>query len=55
MQSSAHARAYSALRGLFVNLDVPVQRKWLKSIPTAQVGKALKKDDVYTFFDVLNG
>jgi hypothetical protein len=52
-ESSAYVIAYGYLRGFFANLDVAFQRKWKKSIPKIKrVRKALKKDRIYTFFDV---
>ena len=52
-ESSAYVIAYGYLRGFFVNLDVTFQKKWMKSIPKVKrARKALKRDKVYTFFDV---
>lgn len=52
-QSSANQRAYSYLRGFFVNLDIPFEKKWKDKVPKAtQFKQALKKDNVYTFYDV---
>lgn len=52
-ESSAHQRAYGYLRGFFVNLDIPFEKKWKDKIPKAtQFKQALKKDNIYTFYDV---
>jgi len=50
--SSAHQRAYAYLTGFFVNLDVVFHRKWRKKIPKPERRQSLKKDSVYTFYDV---
>ena len=52
-ESSAFTRAYSFLMGFFVNLDIAFERKWRKKIPKIKrVKQALKKDKIYTFYDV---
>ena len=52
-ESSAYTIAYGYLRGFFVNHDVAFKKKWKKSIPKVKrIRKALKKDSVYTFYDV---
>jgi hypothetical protein len=52
-ESSAHMRAYGYLRGFFANLDIPFERKWTRNIPKIKRHRqAIKKDSVYTFFDV---
>jgi integrase len=52
-ESSAHQRVYSYLRGFFVNLDVAFKKKWKRTIPkVTHVKQAIKKDQVYTFYDV---
>ncbi len=52
-QSSANTRAYGYLRGFFVNLGIGFDKKWKKKIPKIERHKqALKKDKVYTFYDV---
>ncbi len=50
--SSANQRAYEFLRGFFVNLDIAFQRKWKKKIPRPKQRQAIKKDNIYTFYDV---
>jgi len=50
--SSAHQKAYSCLTGFFVNLDIAFQRKWKKKIPKPERRQAIKKDNIYTFYDV---
>ena len=52
-QSTAHVKAYGFLRGFFGNLGVAFERKWKRSVPKLeQIKEALKKDNVYTFYDV---
>jgi hypothetical protein len=52
-ESSAHMRSYGYLRGFFANLDIPFERKWTRNIPKVKRHRqAIKKDSVYTFFDV---
>lgn len=52
-ESSANQRAYGYLRGFFVNLDVAFEKKWAKRIPKVKkVNQAIKKDRIYTFYDV---
>jgi site-specific recombinase XerC/soluble cytochrome b562 len=52
-ESSANQRAYGYLRGFFANLDITFERKWAKRIPKVKRPKqAIKKDNVYTFYDV---
>ncbi len=52
-ESSAYQKAYSYLRGFFVNLDVGFERRWTKKIPRPKrKDRATKKDDIYTFYDV---
>jgi|GEM_PF-5094124 len=52
-ESSAYQRTYSYLLGFFVNLDIAFERKWRKSIPKiTRVSEAIKKDKIYTFYDV---
>jgi len=52
-ESSANQRAYGYLRGFFANLDIAFERKWTRRIPKVKRPKqAIKKDMVYTFYDV---
>lgn len=52
-ESSANQRAYGYLRGFFANLDIAFERKWTRRIPkVARPKQAIKKDRVYTFYDV---
>ena len=52
-ESSANQRAYGYLRGFFANLDIAFERKWTRRIPKVERPKqAIKKDRVYTFYDV---
>ena len=52
-ESSAHQRAYGFLIGFFANLDIPLERKWRRKIPKVErVKQAIKKDKIYTFYDV---
>jgi site-specific recombinase XerD len=52
-ESSANQRAYGYLRGFFANLDIAFERKWTRRIPKVERPKqAIKKDQVYTFYDV---
>jgi len=52
-ESSAHQRAYGFLIGFFANLDIPLERKWRRKIPKVKrVKQAIKKDKIYTFYDV---
>jgi len=51
-ESSANQRAYGFLRGFFVNLDIAFQRRWKKRIPKPERRQAIKKDNIYTFYDV---
>jgi len=52
-QSSANTRAYGYLRGFFVNVGIGFERKWKRRIPKVERPKqALKKDKIYTFYDV---
>ncbi|UCE96290.1 MAG: hypothetical protein JSV51_01385, partial [Candidatus Bathyarchaeota archaeon] len=52
-QSSAHQRAYGYLRGFFANLDIAFEKKWKRKIPKVEHRRqAIKKDNVYTFYDV---
>jgi len=52
-QSSANTRAYGYLRGFFVNIGIGFDKKWKRRIPKVERPKqALKKDKVYTFYDV---
>ena len=52
-ESSANQRAYAFLRGFFANLDIAFERKWTRSIPKVKRPRqAIKKDQVYTFYDV---
>jgi hypothetical protein len=52
-ESSANQRAYGYLRGFFANLDVAFERRWTRRIPKVERPKqAIKKDRVYTFYDV---
>ena len=52
-ESSANTRTYGYLRGFFVNVGIGFDRKWKKKIPKIERPKqALKKDKVYTFYDV---
>ncbi len=52
-ETSAHTRAYGFLRGFFVNLDVPFEKKWKNRVPkVTEFKQALKKDKVYSFYDV---
>lgn len=52
-ETSAHMRAFGYLRGFFSNLDISFQRKWTRNIPKVKRPRqAIKKDSVYTFFDV---
>jgi hypothetical protein len=52
-ESSANQRAYGYLRGFFANLDVAFERKWTRRIPKVEQPKqAIKKDRVYTFYDI---
>ena len=52
-ESSANTRTYGYLRGFFVNIGIGFDRKWKKKIPKIERPKqALKKDKVYTFYDV---
>ncbi len=52
-ESSANQRAYAFLRGFFANLDIAFERKWTRSIPKVKSPRqAIKKDQVYTFYDV---
>ncbi|MDH5688051.1 MAG: site-specific integrase [Candidatus Bathyarchaeota archaeon] len=52
-ESSAHQRAYGFLIGFFANLDIPLERKWRRRIPKVKrVKQAIKKDKIYTFYDV---
>jgi len=52
-QSSANTRAYGYLRGFFVNVGIGFDKKWKRRIPKVERPKqALKKDKVYTFYDV---
>ena len=52
-ETSAHQRAYAYLRGFFSNLDIAFQKKWIRSIPKVKRQRqAIKKDQVYTFYDV---
>lgn len=52
-ESSANQRAYGYLRGFFANLDISFERKWTRRIPKVKRPKqAIKKDMVYTFYDV---
>jgi len=52
-ENSANQRSYGFLRGFFVNLDIAFERKWKSKIPrVTQFKQALKKDNVYTFYDV---
>lgn len=50
--SSAHQKAYSYLVGFFINLDITFKRKWKRSLPKPERKQSLKKDKVYTFYDV---
>lgn len=50
--SSAYQKAYGYLLGFFVNLDIAFQKKWRKKIPKPERRQSLKKDKVYTFYDV---
>ena len=52
-ESSANTRTYGYLRGFFVNVGIGFDRKWKRKIPKVERPKqALKKDKVYTFYDV---
>ena len=52
-ESSANQRTYGFLRGFFANLDIGFERKWTRRIPKVERPKqAIKKDQVYTFYDV---
>jgi hypothetical protein len=52
-ESSANQRVYGYLRGFFVNLDIPFERRWIRRIPKVEKPKqAIKKDHLYTFYDV---
>jgi len=52
-ESSANTRTYGYLRGFFVNIGIGFDRKWKRKIPKVERPKqALKKDKVYTFYDV---
>jgi len=51
-ESSAYQKAYSSLLGFFANLDISFERKWKKSFPKPERRQAIKKDKLYTFFDV---
>jgi hypothetical protein len=52
-ESSANQRVYGYLRGFFANLDIAFERKWAKKIPKVKRPKqAIKKDNLYTFYDV---
>lgn len=51
-ESSAHQRAYAYLTGFFVNLDIAFQRRWRKKIPKPERRQAIKRDSIYTFYDV---
>jgi hypothetical protein len=52
-ESSANQRAYGYLRGFFSNIDIAFERKWIRKIPKIEHPKqAIKKDRVYTFYDV---
>lgn len=52
-ESSAHQRAYGFLIGFFANLDITLERKWRRKIPKVKrVKQAIKKDKIYTFYDV---
>ncbi|MHC3130137.1 MAG: site-specific integrase [Candidatus Bathyarchaeota archaeon] len=52
-ESSANTRTYGYLRGFFVNVGIGFDKKWKRRIPKVERPKqALKKDKVYTFYDV---
>lgn len=52
-ESSANQKVYGYLRGFFANLDIAFERKWAKRIPKVKRPRqAIKKDNVYTFYDV---
>ena len=52
-ESSANQRVYGYLRGFFANLDIGFERNWTKRIPRVEKPKqAIKKDRIYTFYDV---
>ena len=52
-ESSANQRVYGYLRGFFVNIDVAFEKKWKRKIPkVTRTKQAIKKDEVYTFYDV---
>jgi len=52
-QSSANTRTYGYLRGFFVNIGIGFDKKWKRRIPKIERPKqALKKDKVYTFYDL---
>ena len=50
--STAHQRAYSCLRGFYVNNDIAFNRKWIKKIPRPKAKSAIKKDGIYSFYKV---
>lgn len=50
--SSAYQLAYGYLLGFFVNIDITFQRRWRKTRPKPERKQALKKDKIYTFFNV---
>jgi len=50
--SSAYQKAYGYILGFFVNLDIGFQKKWRRKIPKPERRQSLKRDSVYTFYDV---
>lgn len=50
--STAFTRAYSNLRGFYVNNDIAFKRKWKKRIPKPKTKEAIKKDELYVFYKV---
>ena len=50
--SSAFVRAYSNIRGFYVNNDIAFKRKWKKRIPKPKMKEAIKKDELYVFYKV---
>ena len=50
--SSAYQKAYGYVLGFFVNLDIVFQRKWGRSHPKPERRQAIKKDSVYSFYEL---
>jgi integrase len=51
-QSSAYMKAFGSMRSFYVSNGVAFEKRWSRKLPKPETRKAIRKDNIYQFYEV---